>query len=184
MDIPSQGVYSAVHGDIVALLKLARRGAARSVNALMTATYWSVGQRIVEFEQGGEDRAIYGDALLKRLGSDLSQQFGRGFGWRNLAQMRAFYLAWPAGQILQTLSAKSIAPDAGRSQLEKESARQFRSAPSEQLRDISILAQAFPLPWSAYVRLLSAKSRHARRFYEVEALRCAAVGRYASLTGR
>jgi len=33
------------------------------------------------------------------------------------------------------------------------------------------LAQVFTLPWSAYVRLLSVKDEHARRFYEAEALR-------------
>ena len=84
-----------------------RLAAARSVNALMTAAYWEVGRRIVEFEQGGEGRAGYGEALIKRLGEDLSRRFGRGFGWRNLSQMRAFYLTWPAERILQTLSAKS-----------------------------------------------------------------------------
>ena len=73
----------------------------------MTASYWEIGRRIVEFEQGGEGRAAYGDALIQRLGTDLAQRFGRGFGRRNLAQMRAFYLAWPIDQILQTLSAKS-----------------------------------------------------------------------------
>ncbi|MFN3612593.1 DUF1016 N-terminal domain-containing protein, partial [Tepidimonas sp.] len=85
--------YAAVHADIVALLEAARRAAARSVNAVMTATYWAIGRRIVEGEQGGQARAAYGEALIKRLGADLSRQFGRGFGWRNLAQMRAFYLA-------------------------------------------------------------------------------------------
>ncbi|MBU6490040.1 MAG: DUF1016 domain-containing protein, partial [Burkholderiales bacterium] len=78
--------YGAVHGDIIALLETARRTAARSVNALMTATYWKIGRRIVEFEQGGAGRASYGQALLKRLSSDLSAQFGRGFGTDNLEQ--------------------------------------------------------------------------------------------------
>ncbi|HTJ98899.1 MAG TPA: DUF1016 N-terminal domain-containing protein [Bordetella sp.] len=50
----------------------------------MTATYWEIGRRIVEFEQGGSDRTAYGDALIKRLGEDLSARFGRGFAWRNL----------------------------------------------------------------------------------------------------
>jgi hypothetical protein len=36
--------------------RCAFRTAARSVNALMTASYWEIGRRIVEFEQGGEDR--------------------------------------------------------------------------------------------------------------------------------
>lgn len=150
--------YAAVHGDIVALLEAARRAAARSVNAVMTATYWAVGRRIVEGEQGGQERAAYGEALIKRLGGDLSRQFGRGFGQRNLAQMRAFYLAWPADRILQISSAKS-------------SASQIVQMPSAQSLDLSALAQAFPLPWSAYVRLLSVKNPQARAFYETEALR-------------
>jgi hypothetical protein len=48
-------------------------------NALMTATYWEVGRRIVEFEQGGEKRAGYGEELLARLADDLTARFGRGF---------------------------------------------------------------------------------------------------------
>ena len=91
--------YGDIHSGIVELLESARRAAARSVNALMTASYWEIGRRIVEFEQGGADRAAYGAALIKRLGDDLSRQFGRGFGWRNLAQMRAFYLAWSVDQV-------------------------------------------------------------------------------------
>ena len=50
--------YPGIHGDIVALLEAARHAAARSVNALMTASYWEIGRRIVEFEQGGTDAAV------------------------------------------------------------------------------------------------------------------------------
>ena len=60
VDRPGGG-YAGLHGDIVALLEAARHAAARSVNALMTATYWEIGRRIVEFEQGGQERAAYGD---------------------------------------------------------------------------------------------------------------------------
>ena len=52
---------------------------ARAVNAIMTATYWEIGRRIVEFEQGGEARAGYGEQLLERLADDLTQRLGRGF---------------------------------------------------------------------------------------------------------
>ena len=101
--------YGGVHGDIVALLEAARHAAARSVNALMTASYWEIGRRIVEFEQAGQVRATYGQALLKRLSVDLTQRFGRGFSERNLEQMRLFYLAWPPERISQTTSA-NLAP--------------------------------------------------------------------------
>lgn len=166
-----QADYAAVHGDIVALLEAARRAAARSVNAVMTTTYWAVGRRIVEGEQGGQERAAYGEALIKRLGSDLSRQFGRGFGQRNLAQMRAFYLAWPADQILQISSAKSSSPQIVQMPSAKSPAPQILQTASGQSLDLSVLAQAFPLSWSAYVRLLSVKNPQARAFYETEALR-------------
>ena len=52
--------YGNIHTGIVELLEAARSAAARSVNALMTASYWEIGRRIVEFEQGGEGRAEYG----------------------------------------------------------------------------------------------------------------------------
>ena len=96
-------VYEAVQTGIVELLDVARAAAARSVNALMTATYWEIGRRIVEFEQGGVERAAYGESLIERLATDLTQRFGRGFSPRNLEQMRLFYRGWP---IPQTQSAE------------------------------------------------------------------------------
>jgi predicted nuclease of restriction endonuclease-like (RecB) superfamily len=163
----SPSVYAGLQREIAGVVESTRAAAARSVNALMTATYWEIGRRIVEFEQGGEGRAAYGEALIKRLGGDLSQRFGRGFGARNLAQMRAFYLSWPADRILQTLSAKtSSAPIVPTPSANSDAPSPMRKAPEP-----ATVAQAFPLPWSAYVRLLSVKTAAARVFYETEALR-------------
>src|SRR5512135_2529572 len=83
--------YDGMLRDLVGLLEDARRAAARSVNAVMTATYFAVGRRLVEEEQRGHARAGYGEALVERLAADLSARFGRGFGRSNLFQMRAFY---------------------------------------------------------------------------------------------
>ena len=74
--------YGAVLADISDLLESARRAAARSVNAIMTASYWAVGRRIVEDEQRGQRRADYGERLVTRLAEDLTRRFGRGFGYR------------------------------------------------------------------------------------------------------
>ncbi|MFT3759269.1 PDDEXK nuclease domain-containing protein [Thauera sp.] len=156
---PTDTEYATVRADLISLLESARHTAMRSVNTVMTATYWRVGHRIVEFEQGGRDRAEYGETLIARLAADLTTLFGRGFSRQNLWQMRAFYLAWPDSQILQTVSGES----AGRGNL------QTASGP---FADLHTLTQAFPLPWSAYVRLLSVKNPLARSFYETEALRC------------
>lgn len=43
--------YDAMLASVVETLETARRAAARSVNAVMTTTYWLIGQRIVEHEQ-------------------------------------------------------------------------------------------------------------------------------------
>jgi predicted nuclease of restriction endonuclease-like (RecB) superfamily len=128
------------------------------VNALMTTSYWEIGRRIVHAEQQGKRRAGYGEQLIERLSQDLTQQFGRGFSVRNLEQMRLFYVTWG---IPQTPSAELMP--------------QQRSQKKTQTASASLawteLTQAFPLPWSAYVRLLSVKDGHARQFYETEALR-------------
>ncbi|MFN1165604.1 YhcG family protein [Pseudomonas aeruginosa] len=151
-DIPAAlpAGYAGIHSGIVEVLDAARHAAARSVNALMTASYWEIGRRIVEAEQRGKRRAGYGEQLIERLSADLTAQFGRGFSRANLQQMRSFFLTWP---IRQTVSSESS------------------PAPVARPWHLDELAQVFTLPWSAYVRLLSVKDEHARRFYEAEALR-------------
>ena len=126
------GEYSGLVGGISELLDAARRASARTVNAFMTATYWEVGRRIVEFEQGGEKRAGYGKELLKRLAEDLSTQLGRGFSRQNLQNMRQFYLAAPPNQICQTLSGKLTEPKMCQTP-SGESAATIRSTPSNEL---------------------------------------------------
>jgi hypothetical protein len=85
--------YSEFVTEVVGILEQARRNSARSVNAILTATYWEVGRRIVEHEQRGKKRAQYGKALLHRLAEDLTTRFGKGFSERNLLTMREFYRA-------------------------------------------------------------------------------------------
>ena len=87
--------YDQMLGDVAHVIEEARRAAARSVNAVMTATYWLVGRRIVEQEQGGKLRAGYGAALLERLAADLTARFGRGFSVDNLETMRLFFQTYP-----------------------------------------------------------------------------------------
>lgn len=156
---PATG-YDAMLSGVVELLEQARRTSARAVNTIMTASYWEIGRRIVEHEQGGKGRAQYGTQLLERLSVDLGARFGRGFSVINLRSMRKFYECWPLSRIRQTISVES-----GTSQL---STGIFQT-PSE-ISDESIGAR-FPLPWSQYVRLMSVKNPDARAFYEAESLR-------------
>ena len=98
--------YEAVFGDVSKIIDAARDSAVRSVNAAMTAAYWLIGRRIVEFEQSGEERAEYGAALIERLAEDLTGRFGRGFSRQNVQNMRLFYLSYPIEKIRQTVSGK------------------------------------------------------------------------------
>ena len=68
-----------------------------------------IGRRIVEHEQGGEERAKYGKALLKELSAALTAEFGKWFSEDNLSLMRRFYLAYKDNpRISETLSRKSL----------------------------------------------------------------------------
>lgn len=69
---------------VVEVMEADHRAAARSVNTIMTATYWEIGRRIVELEPKGESRAEYGKQIIERLALDLSERFGRGFQKSNL----------------------------------------------------------------------------------------------------
>lgn len=154
--------YSTALAEIVELLEDARRLASRSVNTIVTAAYWEIGRRIVEIEQKGKGKADYGKQVIDQLSQDLTVRIGRGFGRRNLFQMRAFYLAYR--EIVQTSSAQLE----GAPRPDTTPQRVLKSLP--RLSDVR-LPQAFPLSWSHYVKLLTVKNPKAREFYEAEALR-------------
>ena len=75
------------------LLEQARKRIYRNINSEMVLTYWQIGKMIVE-KQGREDRAKYGDNLIKELSIKLTNDFGRGFDTTNLRNMRQFYLVF------------------------------------------------------------------------------------------
>jgi len=159
--------YDAMLNRVVSLIDDAHRISARTVNALMTATYWLIGRHIVEFEQQGKQRAEYGEEVLQRLAHDLTTKFGRGFSYPNVNKFRQFYLAFPSARILSTVSIES-----GHSIVSTASIESRRKSPTPSGKLVlGDLAAQFPLPWSAYVRLLSVTSAQARKFYETEALR-------------
>ncbi|WP_249365843.1 PDDEXK nuclease domain-containing protein [Pseudoalteromonas sp. NEC-BIFX-2020_002] len=80
--------------DIRRIVEQARGQVKQTVNTAMLQAYWQIGRLIVEDEQGGETRAAYGKATLKRLSQQLSTDYGRGFDITNLRNMRRFYLAF------------------------------------------------------------------------------------------
>lgn len=63
----------------------------------MVQAYWQIGRHIVEFEQAGQARAVYGQRVLSDLSMRLTQEFGPGFSQVNLKYFRQFYQCYPIG---------------------------------------------------------------------------------------
>ncbi len=176
--------YSLLIKDITSVLEAARKTSARAVNVILTATYWEIGRRIVEYEYQGMERVeYYGEKLLENLSKDLQKKFGRGFSRQNIQLMKQFYEVYPKAEICQTVSGKShensisqmlSAKSPQHLEIRQTLSNKFSS---EIVQTVSVqslinnLAELFPLPWSHYVRLLSVNNEEARKFYEAEALR-------------
>lgn len=95
--IVPEGFYKQVSS----ILNAARDKAYTAVNFAMVEAYWEIGKSIVD-EQGGEERAAYGEALIAGLSRRLTTDFGRGFGIANLRNMRQFFLAFPIRDALRS----------------------------------------------------------------------------------
>ena len=89
--------------DVRAILQEARQMVVYHTNTAMTAAYWLIGRRIVVEEQQNAERADYGEFILKKLSRELTAEFGNGFSYTNLKNMRQFYKTYP-DVIGQTLS--------------------------------------------------------------------------------
>ena len=99
----SNHYYQQLINDIGKLLIDARGRVASTTNTILVNTYWQIGQYIVEFEQKGKAKAIYGDELINRLSADLRLKYGKGFSRSNLFTIRQFYLRFPKVQTLSGL---------------------------------------------------------------------------------
>ena len=64
-----------------------------SKNRNELSTYYNVGKLLIE-AQGGEDRARYGDALIKEYSERLVKEVGKNYDERTLRRMRQFYLVF------------------------------------------------------------------------------------------
>ncbi|GBU23962.1 hypothetical protein R83H12_00582 [Fibrobacteria bacterium R8-3-H12] len=80
----------------------ARQKAYTAVNSAMVEAYWLMGKRIVEEEQQGNERAAYGEEIIKTLSVELTKEFGKGFSERSIWQYRQFYQMFPEFEILRS----------------------------------------------------------------------------------
>lgn len=146
-------------------IEQARSQVRQTVNIAMVQSYWEIGRLIVEEEQQGESRAVYGKQQLQQLSQQLTERLGKGFDVGNLRNMRQFYLAFPIH-------------DAVRSELSWTHYRALMRIDNPAARDW-YLQEAISQSWSAralerqinvlyYERLLASKDR-ARVEQEAEA---------------
>ena len=70
-----------------------------SKNKNELSTYYNVGKLLIE-AQGGEDRAKYGNALIKEYSERLVKEVGKKYNYKTLVKMRKFYLIYQKGQAL------------------------------------------------------------------------------------
>ena len=99
---PSTESMQSLVGEIKQIINDARAHAVRSVDFCRVQMYWAIGQRIVEKEQQGKERADYGTYLIKRLAQEIEPEYGSGFGERQLKFCRQFYKTYPNGNALRS----------------------------------------------------------------------------------
>lgn len=88
--------------DVRAIIDKGRQHAFAAAGQIAILTYWNIGRRIVEEEQQGNERADYGKNLIPALADRLTAEYGSGYGKRNLAYYRKFYLEFDDLEILHT----------------------------------------------------------------------------------
>ena len=100
------GISNNYINEIKKILKNARQKAYTAVNSVMVEAYWEIGRRIVEEEQNGKERAEYGKEILQNLSKELTEEFGKGYSYRTLREIRQFYLMFSDFEKWRTVSAK------------------------------------------------------------------------------
>ena len=101
--------FESLVGRINQVQDMLQAQTAHAINLAVTARNWLVGFYIVEFEQHGEDRAKYGENLLKNLAQRLNR---RGLGERRLYEFRLTYIIYPQiGQVIADYIAKNNRQD-------------------------------------------------------------------------
>ena len=148
--------------DLRSIVSKARSKAFAAVNYSLVERNWRIGQRIVEEEQNGASRAEYGKHVIEIASAALTEEFGKGFSYTNIANYKRFYLTFNNLQILQTVS------------------EEFKKQKHQTLSDESSLLpqkgqtqsaqfELRLLPWSHYERLIRVEDKKAREWYAKEA---------------
>ena len=148
--------------DLRSIVSKARSKAFAAVNYSLVERNWRIGQRIVEQEQNGASRAEYGKHVIEVASAALTEEFGKGFSYTNIANYKRFYLTFSDLQILQTLSEEFNNPI-------QQTLPAKSSAPHKEDKAESAQSELRLLPWSHYERLIRVEDKKAREWYAKEA---------------
>ena len=148
--------------DLRSIVSKARSKAFAAVNYSLVERNWRIGQRIVEQEQNGASRAEYGKHIIEIASAALTEEFGKGFSYTNIANYKRFYLTFNNLQILQTVSEEFNNPI-------QQTLPAKSSAPHKEDKAESAQSELRLLPWSHYERLIRVKDKKAREWYAKEA---------------
>ena len=94
----NDAAYQKLIDNITALWSESKAKAITAVNTELLDANWQTGKYIVEYEQGGKQKAEYGKKLIINLSKDLTARNGKGFSRSNLIYMRKFYLTFPKSE--------------------------------------------------------------------------------------
>ena len=158
---------------ISVLIDEARKRVKTAIDTTMVYTYYGIGHYIVEDEQQGEQRAKYGQAVLKKLSVRLTDKYGEGWSLPHLKNIRQFYLTY--SKRLNTVypidftKAKQCIANSPKivnsvDEMDKESNNILGNDNHCLLNSSPI----FTLSWSHYLILMRIENDDARRFYEIE----------------
>ena len=148
--------------DLRSIVSKARSKAFAAVNYSLVERNWRIGQRIVEQEQNGASRAEYGKHVIEIASAALTEEFGKGFSYTNIANYKRFYLTFNNLQILQTVSEEFNNPI-------QQTLPAKSSAPHKEDKAESAQSELRLLPWSHYERLIRVEDKQAREWYAKEA---------------
>lgn len=148
--------------DLRSIVSKARSKAFAAVNYSLLERNWRIGQRIVEQEQNGATRAEYGKHVIEVASAALTEEFGKGFSYTNIANYKRFYLTFNDLQILQTVSEEFNNPIQQTLSDKLSSHFQKEQTPPAQF-------ELRLLPWSHYERLIRVEDKKAREWYAKEA---------------
>jgi predicted nuclease of restriction endonuclease-like (RecB) superfamily len=99
--IPTDALLS----ELRSLIETTREQTSRTVNSALVGMYWHIGKRI-QNDVLKTERAEYGEQIVQTLSAHLTEDYGRGFGRRNLFRMIQFAEYFPDQQIVSALSAQ------------------------------------------------------------------------------